>query len=155
VLDLIGVLAGAMAGSRRPGVVRRALLILLPAAAGSGLVLARAQGLAEGVTLVAMISLYDAAAYLIGTGARFAAEGPIAGIASMGALTLFLAAMPPFTGDSPWILGGVAAVLAPLGPAVARRLTADPTARVPALRRLDTLIFVGPAWAAAAALLLH
>ncbi len=155
VVAVIGVLAGELKGRHRPGFVIRALLILLPAAAGAGLVLSRAQGVSEGVALVAMISLYDAASYLIGTGARFAVEGPIAGMASIGALTLFLAAMPPFAGDSPWILGGLAALLAPLGPIVARRLTADPSARVPALRRLDSLIFVGPAWAVATAILLH
>jgi hypothetical protein len=156
VLVVIGVVASEVKGSTGPpGLLRRVLLILLPAAAGSGLVLARAQGLSEGVALVAMISFYDSAAYLMGTGARFAVEGPIAGLASIGALTLFLAAMPPFAGDTPWILGGLAAGLAPLGPMVARRLTPEPSARVPALRRLDSLILLGPAWAAATALLLH
>jgi hypothetical protein len=156
VLVVIGIVASEVkASTGPPGLLQRTLLILLPAAAGSGLVLARAQGLSEGVALVAMISFYDSAAYLIGTGARFAVEGPIAGLASIGALTLFLAAMPPFAGDTPWILGGLAAVLAPLGPIVARRLTPEPSARVPALRRLDSLIVLGPAWGAATALLLH
>ena len=149
------VVSGVKVPSGPPGPARRALVILLPAAAASGLVLARAQGAAEGVTLVAMVSVYDAAAYLIGTGARFAVEGPIAGVASIAALTLFIAAVPPFAGNTPWILGALAAVLAPVGPIIARRLTAYPAARVPALRRLDTLILLGPAWAAAVAVLVH
>jgi hypothetical protein len=74
---------------------------------------------------------------------------------SIGALTLFLAAVPPFDGNTPWILGGMAAVLAPLGPILARHLIGDRSARVPALRRLDSLILLGPAWAVATALLLH
>ena len=86
------VTSGFRRRTGRPGLARRALVILLPAAAGAGLVLARLHGASEGVALVAMISVYDAAAYLIGTGARFAVEGPIAGVASIGALTLFLAA---------------------------------------------------------------
>jgi hypothetical protein len=63
--------------------------------------------------------------------------------------------VPPFDGNSPWILGGLAAVLAPVGPVVASSLTGDRSARVPALRRLDTLIVLGPAWVAATAVLLH
>jgi hypothetical protein len=132
-------------------------VVLAPAAAASALVLTRAQGLAEALVLVGMISVYDAAAYLVGTGARRAWAGPAAGLASIGALTLFVAAVfvPPFDGNSPWILGGLAAVLAPIGPVLAGRLTGDRSARVPALRRLDTLMVLGPVWAAATALVLH
>jgi hypothetical protein len=159
VLVIVGVVLAEVQGHAGsagvPGPVRRALAVLLPAAAASGLVLARAQGMTEGIALVAVISVYDSAAYLMGTGARFAVEGPIAGMLSIGALTLFLAAVPPFDGNTPWILGGMAAVLAPLGPILARRLIGDQSARVPALRRLDSLILLGPAWAAATALLLH
>jgi hypothetical protein len=155
-LLIVAIVAAEVQGrTASPGPFRRALLVLLPAAAASGLVLARAQGLTEGITLVAVISVYDSAAFLMGTGARFAVEGPIAVLLSIGALTLFLAAVPPFDGNTPWILGGIAAVLAPLGPILARRLTGDDSVRVPALRRLDSLILLGPAWAAATAVLLH
>jgi hypothetical protein len=81
----------------------------------------------------------------------------VAGVASIAALTLFVAAVlaPPFTGASPWLLGGAAALLAPVGPVVARWVTGDKDAPVPALRRLDSLFLVGPAWVAGVALVLH
>ena len=53
------------------------------------------------------------------------------------------------------VLGGVAATLAPLGPAVAGRLLGERHAPVPALRRLDSLLLLAPAWAIAAAVLLQ
>jgi hypothetical protein len=155
---IVAIAVGATVGPPGlPGVVRRCLVVLAPACAAAALVLTRAQGLAEGLVLVAMISLYDSAAYLIGTEAGNAWVGPAAGLAGIGALTLFVAAVlvPPFEGSSPWILGGLAAVLAPMGPVFARWLTGDTSARVPALRRLDTLMLLGPAWAAATALVLH
>jgi len=156
VVVIVAIVAAEVQGrTASPGPARRALVVLLPAAAASGLVLARAEGLTEGIALVAAVSVYDSAAYVMGTGARFAVEGPIAGLLSIAALTLFLAAVPPFDGNTPWILGGIAAALAPLGPILARHLMGDHAVRVPALRRLDSLILLGPAWAAATALLLH
>lgn len=138
------------------GSARQVLIVLLPAGAGAGLVLTRSLGLSAGLVLAGMVCLHDAGAYLIGTGARTAWIGPIAGVANIAALSLLVAAVlaPPFRGDSPWILGGLAAVLAPAGAFVARRL-AGPGARVPALRRLDSLILLGPAWAVAASVLLR
>jgi hypothetical protein len=53
------------------------------------------------------------------------------------------------------LLGGAAALLAPVGPVVARWVTGDKDAPVPALRRLDSLFLVGPAWVAGVALVLH
>jgi hypothetical protein len=156
VVVIVGIVVAEVQGrAASPGPFRLALVVLLPAAGASGLVLARAQGLTEAITLVAFICVYDSSAFLMGTGARFGVEGPIAGVLSIGALTLFLAAVPPFDGSTPWILGGIAAALAPAGPILARRLPAEPSARVPALRRLDSLILLGPAWVAATALLLH
>jgi CDP-diglyceride synthetase len=130
----------------------------LPAAAGAGFVLTRHRGFDEALVLMGMMVVYDSAAYLIGTGAKRRWEGPIAGIASVGILSVLVAAVvsPPFTGSSPWILGGMAAVLLPLGPVVCRRLIgqARSQARVPALRRLDSVVLLAPAWPAVIALLL-
>ncbi|MDQ6615184.1 MAG: hypothetical protein M3083_10635, partial [Actinomycetota bacterium] len=141
----------------QPGVLRRVVIVLGPGVAAASLVLARSQGLATGLVLAGMVTVFDSSAYLIGTGAPNHWEGSVAGIASIAALTLFVAAVlvPPFTGASPWLLGGAAAVLAPIGPVVARWVTGDKGAPVPALRRLDSLFLVGPAWAAVVALLLH
>jgi hypothetical protein len=143
---------------RRPGLVRRILIVGLPAGAGAGFVLTRHQGFDEALVLGGMMVVYDSAAYLIGTGAKHRWEGPIAGIVSVGILSVLVAAVlaPPFTGSSPWILGGIAAVLLPLGPIVCRPLIgrARSPARVPALRRLDSVVLLAPAWPAAIALLL-
>jgi hypothetical protein len=158
VLAAVAIAAGSVFGPRGvPRPAYRMLAILLPAAAGCGVVLSRAQGLPAGLVLAGMACVYDSAAYLIGTGAGNEWEGPVAGVASIGVLSLFVAAVlvPPFRGASPWVLGGMAAVLAPIGPVVARRLARDPSARVPALRRLDSLLLLGPAWAIGAALLLR
>lgn len=141
----------------QPGVLRRIVIVLGPGVAAASFVLARAQGLATGLVLAGMVTVFDSSAYLIGTGAPNRWEGSVAGVASIAALTLFVAAVlaPPFTGASPWILGGAAAALAPIGPVLARWATGDKDAPVPALRRLDSLILVGPAWVAGITMVLH
>ena len=141
-----------------PGLLRRVLIVALPAAAGAGFVLTRHQGFDEALLLGGMMVVYDSAAYLIGTGANHRWEGPAAGIVSVGILSVLVAAVlaPPFTGSSPWVLAGLAAILLPLGPIVCRQLVgrARSPARVPTLRRLDSLVLLAPAWPVAIALLL-
>jgi hypothetical protein len=160
-----GAIGGRGARSRvrgsarpQPGLVRGILIVALPAAAGAGFVLTRRQGFDEALVLGGMMVVYDSAAYVIGTGAKNRWEGPMVGIVSVGILSVLVAAVlaPPFTGSSPWILGGLAAVLLPLGPIVCRPLVgqARSPARVPALRRLDSLVLLAPAWPVAIALLL-
>jgi hypothetical protein len=154
----LAIVAAAKLGPRDvPAVAPRLLIVLLPGAGAAGLVLSRARGLPAGLVLAGMVCAYDSAAYLIGTDAKSRWEGPVAGLASVAALTVLVAAVlaPPFRGSSPWILGGLAAILAPLGQIVARRLIRDPAARVPALRRLDSLLLLGPAWAVGTVLLAH
>jgi hypothetical protein len=92
--------------------------------------------------------VYDASAFLVGAGSRHAWEGPLAGVASIAAVTVAVAAIlvPPFSGVRPWVLGVAAIVLTPFGPAVATLLLGDRRARVPALRRLDSLVVLGPLW---------
>ncbi|HEX3425629.1 MAG TPA: hypothetical protein VHT30_05825 [Acidimicrobiales bacterium] len=141
----------------RPGVLRRVVIVAGPGLAAGSLVLARSQSLATGLVLAGMVTVYDSSAYLIGSGAPNRWEGSVAGAASIAALTLFVAAVvsPPFSGATPWLFGAAAVLLAPLGPAVGRWVTGDKAAPVPALRRLDSLILLGPVWVAAVALLLH
>jgi hypothetical protein len=127
-------------------------LVPFGAAAGS-LVLARDLGAVPALFLLLLMCAYDTGNYLIGTGADHAWEGSAAGIAAMVPITIGAAtiAVPPFTETGPFILGGVAMVLAPLGPWAATRLLGDSTkGRVPAVRRLDALVLLGPVWAVAA-----
>jgi len=133
-----------------------AVIALAVGLAGAAPVLLRHQGLVAVFVLLAFVHVYDTSAYVVGTGASSVWEGRVAGIASIGAVTLAVAAVlvPPFRGSSPWVLGALAAMLAPLGPCAGSALLGDRRVRAPALRRLDSLLVLGPLWALAAALLL-
>ncbi len=73
-------------------------------------------------------------------------------MACIASLTVGIGSIfPQFHGDSAWKLGVLAAVLAPIGPAAASLVLGDRRKRVPALRRLDVLVVLGPVWAIAAA----
>lgn len=117
-------------------------------AAASAVFLARADAAAL-VVLVVLVSGYEVGDYLVGTGARSPVEGPLAGIAAVVVLTFAVAVfeLPPFDSGAAWVFGGLVAALAPLGTFLARILTPDPSARVPALRRLDSYLLAAPVWA--------
>lgn len=117
-------------------------------------VLVRAIGLTEVLVLLTFVFAYDAAAYVVGSGAAGEWEGPAAGAVATLPVTLVVAAVlvNPFDGASPWLLGLAAASLAPLGHLGASALLDD--LEVPAVRRLDSLLVLGPVWAWAAAVLL-
>ena len=145
----------------RPDPRRSAPALTVLVAVGLGMaaaapVLVRRLGLVEVIVLLSLVGVYDASAFLVGTGASRSWEGPVAGIAFMFAVALAAAAVfvPPFDGISPWVLTALAAGLAPLGPRAAQALLGEPNARVPAVRRLDSLLLLGPLWTAAAYLLL-
>ena len=126
-----------------------------PSVAAASVVLARGQGLSGALTLLAAVCLYDMASFLTGTGPRGGPVGAIVGVVTIGVLAVFVAAVvvPPFSGHSPWILLGLVAALAPVGVFAFGRI--GPERRLPALRRLDSLILAGPAWVIAAGLMLH
>jgi CDP-diglyceride synthetase len=133
------------------------LMIILPIGlAAASPVLLRGLGVAAPLTLFAFTAAHDMGAYIVGTGAASDWEGPIAGIASILCVTLFVAVLvPSFEGGSPFLLGLVAGVLAPFGPLAASVILGDRDARAPALRRLDSLLLLGPVWAWLAAVLLR
>ncbi|MDQ4097400.1 MAG: hypothetical protein M3144_05975, partial [Actinomycetota bacterium] len=107
--------------------------------------------------LLAFAAAYDAGAYLVGTGAASAWEGPAAGVATLIPVTMLSAVIlvPPFPEGSPLLLGLVAAVLAPCGPLVGSALLGERDANAPALRRLDSLFVLAPVWAWVAAAFLR
>jgi hypothetical protein len=141
---------------RRSAPALTVLVALSFGLAAAAPVIARRMGLVEVIVLLSFVGVYDASAFLVGTGATRWWEGPAAGVAFIFAVTLAAAAIfvPPFDGASPWLLGALAAGLAPLGPIGARRLLGDTRARAPAVRRLDSLLVLGPLWTAAAYVLL-
>ncbi|MGI8684433.1 MAG: hypothetical protein ACR2MO_04980 [Acidimicrobiales bacterium] len=114
-------------------------------------------GIVPVFVLLTFAAVHDASAYVVGTGAASAWEGPAAGAASIAAVTLGVAAVlvPPFRGATPWFLGGMAVMLAPIGPYVASALMGDRRANVPALRRIDSLLVLAPVWCLVAALVLE
>ncbi len=125
--------------------------------AAAGPVLVRHTGISAALLLLAMICAYDAGAYLVGTGASSAWEGPAAGIAALIPITIFaeVVLVPPFAGTQPLFLGVLAAVLAPCGPVAASALLGDRSGHAPALRRLDSLLLLGPLWAWCAVIFLQ
>jgi hypothetical protein len=107
--------------------------------------------------LLAFTAFYDAGAYLVGTGASSAWEGPAAGVFSLIPVTMLAAVtlVPPFTEGGPLVLGAVAALLAPCGPLAGSALLGERDAEASALRRLDSLLVLGPVWAWCAAAFLR
>jgi hypothetical protein len=127
---------------------------LVVAAAGPVIVRTRPDGAVLAVALLLAVCLYDAAVFVVGTGATNSWEGPAAGVVTLVPFTVLVAALlvPPFRGSSPWVLGGLTAVLAPWGAPLATRLLGGGD-RLGAVRRLDSLLLVGPAWAVATAVM--
>jgi len=114
----------------------------------ASVVLLRHAGVLPALLLLAFAAVYDASAYLIGTGANSAWEGPVAGVAALVPLTILAAVVfiPPFSGVEPLVLGLLAAALAPIGPVAGSALLGDASANAPGLRRLDSLLVMGPIW---------
>jgi hypothetical protein len=142
--------------ARRVSAVRHLPRTLLVAAAcgvaGAGPVLLRSasgHGAVPALALCTYALAYDASAFLVGAAATHPWEAPLAGAASIAAVTVAVAAIlvPPFRGASPWAVGAVAAATAPLGPWAASALLGDADVAVAALRRIDTFIALGPACA--------
>jgi len=158
---IVGAVVGPLVAAAGQSKVRDNPALTLAFALGLGMaaaspVIARERGLVPALVLLTFVGVYDASAYVVGAGASNVWEGPVAGAAFIAAVTLLVAAVfvPPFTGASPWILGAIAAVLAPLGPVVGSLLLGERGGATQALRRLDSLLVAGPVWAAASLVLL-
>ena len=155
VLAVIGASAWVMADATRRGArasVTDLVLTLacaaVPVIAVAGPVLLRRHGLEVALVLMSDALLYDVGAWVMGSGSRHRWLGPLAGMACIGSLTMAVAAFAlQFRGATPWELGALAAVLAPLGPVAATFVLGDRRAHVGALRRLDSLLLLGPIWA--------
>lgn len=156
---LVGTVAAGVVvgGSRKVEPVLTLVAAAVIGMAAASPVLLLHDGIVPVFVLMTFAAVHDASAYVVGTGARGAWEGPAAGAASIAAVTLAVAAVlvPPFRGATPWLLGGLAVVLAPMGPYVASALMGDRGANVPALRRIDSLLVLAPVWCAVAAVVLE
>ncbi|MEO6627067.1 MAG: hypothetical protein ABIP03_00715, partial [Aquihabitans sp.] len=117
--------------------------------ATAGLVLLADYEIGAVIILVAFLMVYDASDYLVGSGADNGFEGPAAGamsIAAVGALFAVTNA-PPFRGVDIWSFASLAIIACPAGQILASAMLPSAGARAPALRRLDSLLIVAPAWA--------
>lgn len=100
------------------------------------------------VALIALVCVYEMGDFLIGSGSSNHLEGPLAGMAGIAVFTFAMAVvhLPPFKGYEVALFGAAAAVLCPLGQLAGSAILPRADARAPALRRLDSLILLGPAW---------
>ena len=143
------VLAGG-----RPG---RLIATAGPAAAAMSLVLARGQGSSNALALLGVVFAYDVGSFIMGN-ARSATGGPAGtafGLAGVFVVALLVAALmnPPFSGIRPWVIFLAVGVLATAGVAIGDRIAGG--TRLPAFRRIDSLILAGPAWVIAIAVIHH
>ncbi|MGH9078278.1 MAG: hypothetical protein ACRDY0_12665, partial [Acidimicrobiales bacterium] len=134
---------------------RAALAAGAPSAACASVVLARHQGLAVTVVLVAACCLFDAGSTLMGRWPGGGVLGTAAGLATVAVLGFLVAALanPPFRGLTPWAMVVGAGVLSASGIRLCQRLVGG--GRVPALGRLDSLVLAGPLWVVMVGLVLH
>jgi hypothetical protein len=116
-------------------------------AAASPVLLARVE-VGRVIVLLFLAAAYDVGDYLVGSASSNAVEGPLAGLIGVLVMTFAAAVVDPpgFGPGQVWTLGLLAAVLCPLGPLAASAVLPRAGAFAPALRRLDSLLLVAPAW---------
>ncbi|MCU1498139.1 MAG: hypothetical protein JWM47_2092, partial [Acidimicrobiales bacterium] len=99
--------------------------------------------------LIVYLMVFDASDYVVGSGATNGVEGPLAGGLFVAAVTMLFAVVEvaPFRGVDIWSFALLAVVACPAGQVLASAMLPRADARAPALRRLDSLLIVAPAWA--------
>lgn len=109
------------------------------------------------IILLVYVLAYDASDYTIGSGASNGIEGPLAGAVSITGFTILFAVLelPPFRGTDIWNFAVLAAIACPAGQILASAMLPKADSFAPALRRLDSLLVAGPAWAALVGLYLQ
>ncbi|MGH9188326.1 MAG: hypothetical protein ACRD0U_21375 [Acidimicrobiales bacterium] len=138
--------------SKRPPLVDTGYLLqcsILPGLVGAGMVLTVRYSTLCALALLLLVSTYESGDYLIGSGARNRFEGPIAGIVAVAVFTFAVGTpgLKPLDFPSVFAFGAGVAVLAPAGQLLASALLPSAAAPAPALRRIDSLLLVAPAWA--------
>jgi hypothetical protein len=122
---------------------------LFPGLVGVGVALTYHYEIGAAVTLVLLASAYECGDYLVGSGASNRVEGPAAGIVAIAvaALAIGVLRVPPFRGADVVPFALVAAIGCPLGQLFGSLLLPHAATRARALRRLDSLLILAPAWA--------
>lgn len=153
VLVVVAVLACASTPERgrlplaRAGTVTAAAGLL--GGAGASLVLLAEYEIGALIILLVLVLAYDASDFIVGSGASNGIEGPLAGMIMIGAFAAVFAVVeaPPFRGADIWSFAVLAMVACPAGQVLASALLPRADVHAPALRRLDSLLLVAPAWA--------
>jgi hypothetical protein len=101
------------------------------------------------VGLVLIVAAYEVGDYIVGSGARNAFEGPIAGATAIVVVTfaITVVGLKPFVFPDSFVLAGTAAVLCPAGQLLASLILPKVDAAAGALRRIDSLLILAPVWA--------
>ena len=105
-------------------------------------------GIGAQISLILLVSAYEAGDFIVGSGSANAFEGPLAGLVSLGAMTflLFLVQPNPFDSSTVLLFAALAAISCPLGQILASALLPRGNAWAPALRRLDSYLLTAPVW---------
>lgn len=105
-------------------------------------------GIGVQISLILLVSAYEAGDFIVGSGSSNAIEGPLAGLVALGvmAFLLFLIQPAPFDATSVLLFAVVAGICCPLGQVLASGLLPRGNAWAPALRRLDSYLLAAPIW---------
>jgi hypothetical protein len=101
--------------------------------------------------LIIFVSVYEMGDYLVGSGSKNAVEGPLAGFTAIAvfAFALWVITFVPFKENALLKFGALAAGLCPIGQLLGSAILPRSDARASALRRIDSLLLLGPAWVVA------
>lgn len=144
----------ALSKRRRSWVVDAATTVrcaLFPGFAAACIVITARFELGAAIALVLLAAAYETGDYIIGSGAANPYEGPVAGATAIIVVTFAITALgvKPLTFPTSFALGAMACVLCPVGQLIASAVLPSVTAPASALRRLDSLLVLAPAWALA------
>ncbi len=101
--------------------------------------------------LIIFVSVYEMGDYLVGSGSKNAMEGPLAGFTAIAvfAFALWVVTFVPFRENSLLAFGALAAGLCPVGQLMGSAILPRSDAKASAVRRLDSLLVLGPVWVVA------
>jgi hypothetical protein len=122
---------------------------LLAGGAAAAVVLTYRYEIGAVVGLLLVVSAYETGDYLVGSGSSNAIEGPLAGGVAALVMSFAIGAIgiPPLGLPEAFGFGALAAVLCPVGQLAASAMLPTAASPAPALRRLDSLLLLAPAWA--------
>jgi hypothetical protein len=122
---------------------------LFPGFAASCVAITARYSLTGAAGLVLVVAAYEIGDYLVGSGSRNPFEGPVAGATAI-VVTLFAitaVGLKPFVFPGSFALAALAATLCPVGQLLASAILPKVDAPASALRRIDSLLLLAPAWA--------